>query len=57
MSNEKVKEAMHLMFATILQRWGHTEVDPTEVLLNCLASVVWHANFLKDTVAQSDTAS
>ena len=26
MSNERIKEAMNLMFATILQRWGGTEV-------------------------------
>jgi hypothetical protein len=52
MSNEKVKEAMNLMFATILQRWGCTEVDPTGVLLHCLASVVWHVDFLKDMAAR-----
>ena len=57
MSNEKVKEAMNLMFVTILQRWGRTEVDPTGVLLYCLASVVWHVNFLKDMAAQSNAAS
>ena len=51
MSNEKVKEAMNLMFATILQRWGCIEVDPTGILLHCLASVVWHVNFLKDMAA------
>jgi hypothetical protein len=48
MSNEKVNEAMNLMFMTILQRWGCTAVDPTGILLYCLALVVWHVNFLKD---------
>jgi hypothetical protein len=52
MSNEKVKEAMNLMFATILQRWGRTAVDPTGILLYCLASVVWNVNFLKDIAAR-----
>ena len=52
MSNEKVKEAINLMFATILQRWGHTAVDPTGILLYCLASVVWHVDFLKDMAAR-----
>jgi hypothetical protein len=46
MSNEQIKEGMNLMFATILQRWGNTEVDPTGMLLFCLAS-----DFLKQTAA------
>lgn len=49
MSNERVSEAMNLMFATILQKWGGTAVDPTGVLLLCLASVVWHSDFLRET--------
>ena len=40
MSNDRIKEAMNLMFATILQRWGSTEVDPTGILLFFLAAVV-----------------
>ena len=52
MSNEKVKEAMNLMFATILQIWGRTAVDPMGILLYCLASVVWHVDFLKDMAAR-----
>jgi hypothetical protein len=51
MSNERIKEGMNLMFATILQRWGNTEVDPTGMLLFCLASVVWNSDFLKQTAA------
>jgi len=52
MSNEKIQEAMKLMFVPILQRWGGTQVDPTGVLLFCLASVVWHSDFLKATAAR-----
>ena len=39
-SNDRIKEAMNLTFATILQRWGSTEVDPTGILLFFLAAVV-----------------
>lgn len=51
MSNDKIKEGMNLMFATILQKWGNTAVDPTGLLVLCLASVVWHSDFLKETAA------
>jgi hypothetical protein len=51
MSNERIKEGMNLMFATILQKWGDTEVDPTGILLLCLASVVYNSDFLKATAA------
>jgi hypothetical protein len=51
MSNERIKEGMNLMFATILQRWGDTAVDPTGTLLLCLASVVWNSDFLKKITA------
>ena len=47
MSNADVKEGMQLMYGTILRRWSGHEVDPTGLLLRCLASVVWHSNFLK----------
>jgi hypothetical protein len=33
MGNAKVKEAMNLMFATVLQKWSGSVVDPTGVLL------------------------
>ena len=39
-SNDRIKEAMNLMFATVLQRWGSTEVDPSGILLFFLAAVV-----------------
>jgi hypothetical protein len=52
MGNSKIQEAMQLMFATALQRWGGTAVDPTGLLLLCLASVVWNVDFLKSTAAK-----
>ena len=39
------------MFATILQRWGSTEVDPTGILLFFLAAVMWHSDWLKEMAA------
>ncbi len=40
MGNAKIRKAMLSMFGTILQRWGGTAVDPSGILLLCLASVV-----------------
>ena len=53
MGNEKIREAMNLMFATVLKKWGGSVVDPTGtgILLLCLASVVWNVEFLKTTAA------
>ena len=51
MGNEEICEAMNLMFATILQKLGGSAVDPTGILLLCLASVVWNVDFLKTTAA------
>ena len=51
MGNAKIREAMNLMFATILQKWGGSAVDPTGILLLCLVSVVWNVEFLKSTAA------
>jgi len=52
MANEKINEGMNLMFATILQKWSGTPVDPTGVLLVCLASVVYHSEFLKEIAVE-----
>ena len=52
MGDAKIREAMHLMFATPLQKWGGSAVDPTGILLLCLASVVWNVEFLKATAAR-----
>ena len=52
MGDAKIREAMHLMFATILQKWGGSTVDPTGILLLCLASIVWNVDFLKSTAAR-----
>jgi hypothetical protein len=49
-----VKEAMHLMYATILQKRSGSAVDPTAgVLVMCLASVVYHSDFLKQIAAET----
>ena len=47
MSNTYVREVMQLMYGPILRRWSGHEVDPSGLLLRCLASVVWHSDFLK----------
>ena len=39
------------MFATILQKWGGNAVEPTGILLLCLAPVVWNVECLKSTAA------
>jgi hypothetical protein len=52
MGNAKIRKAMLSMFGTILQRWGGTAVDPTGILLLCLASVVWNVKFLRLTAAR-----
>jgi hypothetical protein len=46
MSNPDVREVMLLMYGTILQKWGGSAVDPTALLLRCLASVVHHSDWL-----------
>jgi hypothetical protein len=42
---------MHLIYATLLHRWGGSAVDPTGTLLLCLVSLVWNVKFLKSTAA------
>ena len=51
MGNVKIHEAMNLMFATVLQKWGGSAVDPTGILLLCLTYVVWNVEFLKSIAA------
>ena len=51
MGNAKIREAMHLMFGSVLQKWGGSAVDPAGVLLLCLASAVWNVEFLKPAAA------
>ena len=46
MDNAAVREAMDLMYGKIIETWGETPVDPTGVLLKCLASVVHHSDWL-----------
>jgi len=46
----QVREAMLLSFAMIIQKWGSVEkVNPTGLLLRCLAVMVWHSPFLVET--------
>ena len=46
MSNERIKEAMILMYVTILQRWSDTNVDPTRMLLLCLVRQLYGTQIL-----------
>lgn len=48
MDDGDVKEAMSLMFGRIMEKYEGTEHDPTGTLLFCLASVVYHADWLKE---------
>lgn len=50
MADKRVKEAMVLMFGHILSTWANTEVHPTGILLRCLASVVWHIEYLQEYI-------
>jgi hypothetical protein len=52
MGDARIREAMHLMFGSILERWGGSAVDPTGILMLCLASIVWNVDFLKETAAR-----
>jgi hypothetical protein len=47
MENEFVREAMELMFGRMLAKWKNTAVDPTGLLLRCLASIVHHRHWLQ----------
>jgi len=50
LSHPLVREAMLLSFATIIQKWGTVDnVNPTGLLLRCLAAMVWHSPFLMET--------
>jgi hypothetical protein len=53
MANDDIREAMLLMFGTILKRWGGTAVDPTPLLLRCLAAVIYHADWLLNIAAEN----
>ena len=47
MDNADIKEAMELMYGKIIDTWAETAVDPVGVLLKCLASVVYHSDWLE----------
>ena len=48
LDNKFIYEAMQLMYGPILKKWKGTILDPTGVLLKCLASVVYHSKWLQD---------
>lgn len=53
LANDDIKEAMIMMYGSILDTWKDTANDPTGVLLLCLASVVHHSGWLQTVVSQS----
>ena len=38
---------MYLLYGPVLNRWKDTPVDPTGLLLRCFASVIYHADWLR----------
>ena len=53
MDDEDVKEAMHMMYGPILEKYqDNPELDPTGLLLMILASVVHHSPWVVDIVMQ-----
>jgi hypothetical protein len=46
MSNEVIRKAMILMYGPILESYQGTAADPTSTLLLCLASVLYHSEWL-----------
>ena len=48
MSNEFVRDGMRLMYGPILEKYAGGSIDPTGLLIRCLASVVYHSEFLAD---------
>ena len=45
-NNEHVKRAMHMCYGVILDNHAEEEHDPTSMLTLCLASLVYHSDFL-----------
>jgi hypothetical protein len=51
MENETIAEAMHLLYATILQKWGSNEEFSVEgLLLRLLPSIIHHEEFLREQI-------
>jgi hypothetical protein len=51
MENERIREAMELMYGPLLQKWAGTkDSDPTAVLLKVLPSIVYHSEFLQSII-------
>jgi hypothetical protein len=51
MENETIAEAMRLLYATILQKWGSNEAFSVEgLLLRLLPSIIYHEEFLREQI-------
>ena len=51
MANELIKEAMLLMYGPALKKWvGTSDSDPTALFCKVLPSVIFHSEFLKETI-------
>jgi len=48
LQNDRIREAMSLMYGPILRARSNTPHDPTAFLLRCLPAVINHSDFLKD---------
>ena len=52
LGNELVSKAMRMTFGPILVKYGHRSENPLGVLLQCLASIVFHSDKLLETMTQ-----
>jgi hypothetical protein len=51
METPRIREAMELMYGPALSKWAGTkDCDPTALLCKLLPSVVFHSEFLKETI-------
>ena len=48
--NVFISEAMNRMFGPILQKWKNTSCNPYGFLLLCLASIVYHKEWIKEWI-------
>ena len=52
LENVDICEALHLMYGSIITKWGGSERDPTAMLMRVLASVVHHFDWIKMITAK-----
>ena len=51
MENERIREAVEMMYGPALQKWAGTkDLDPTALLCKVLPSLVYHSEFLQSTI-------